>query len=165
MVNKWMLVIFLVIAAVSSFAQKLTIPQLVDLLDWTGKRIDTTLKKKDYMLMHKDIDTGNIMYQYSMMDKEEDKETTTIRTFTYMDVEVRKIKSRLITYRTYDKDEYADFASYLLAHNYHSTGKFDFGEEQHTLYSNGQQTIRLKVITTKLKNGRVFTSYEIELGR
>lgn len=149
---------------ISTVAQKLTIPQLVDMLDWTSKRIDTTLKKKNYILMHKDIDTGNIMYQYSMVDKEVDKETT-IRTFTYMDVEVRKIKSRLITYRTYDKDEYADFASFLLTHNYHSTGSFDFGEEKHTLYSNGQQTIRLKLITTKLKDGRVFTSYEIELGR
>lgn len=163
--NKWLIVILLLIATFSTFAQKLTIPQLVDMLDWTSKRIDTTLKKKDYMLMHKDIDTGNMMYQYSMIDKEQNKEITTIRTLTYMDVAVGKIKSRLITYRTYDKDEYSDFASYLLSHNYSSTGKFDFGEEKHTLYSNGQQTIRLKVITTKLKDGRVFTAYELELGR
>src|SRR5690349_13561786 len=87
-VNKWLLVNFLAITTVSTFAQKLTIPQLVDMLDWTSKRIDTTLKKKDYMLMHKDIDTGNMMYQYSMIDKEQDKEITTIRTFTYMDVAV-----------------------------------------------------------------------------
>ena len=164
LMNKWIFVIFLVMTAASTFAQKLAIPQLTDMLDWTSKRIDTTLKKNEYMLMHKDIDTSTVMYQYSMIDKNEDKETT-IRTFTYMDVEVRKVKSRLITYRTYDKDEYADFASYLLTHNYRSTGKFDFGEEKHTLYSNGQQTIRLKVITTKLKNGRAFTSYELEIGK
>jgi len=114
--------------------------------------------------MHKDIDTGNVMYQYSMIDRQADKETT-IRSLTYMDVEVRKLKSRLLTYRTYDKEEYAEISSYLLTHNYESTGKFDFGNEKHTLFSNGQQTIRLKVIPTKLKDGRVFTAYELEIGK
>jgi hypothetical protein len=156
--------IFLLMTGFSTFAQKLTIPQLIDMLDWTGKHIDTTLKKKEYILMHKDIDTGTVMYQYSMLDRQQDKETT-IRSLTYMDVEVRKIKSRLLTYRTYDKEEYAEISSYLLTNNYHSTGKFDFGEEKHTLFSNGQQTIRLKVIPTKLKDGRVFTAYELEIGK
>ena len=148
----------------SSIAQKLQVPQLIDMLDWTGKQIDTTLKKQEYILMHKEIDTATSMYQYSMLDREKDKETT-IRTFTYMDVSVQKIKSRLITYRTYDQEEYQQIASWLLTNNYKSAGKFDFGAEKHTLYNNGTQTIRVKVITTKLKDGKVITAYELEIGK
>ena len=162
---KWFLGLIFLTVSGSSIAQKLTVPQLIDMLDWTGKRIDTTLKKKDYILMHKDIDTTNALYQYSMVDHEKEKETTVIRSFTYMDVSVQKTRSRLITYRTYDKEEFQEIASWLLTNSYQSTNQFDFGDEKHTLFSNGKQSIRLKVINKKSNRGRVFTAYELEIGR
>ena len=83
-----------------------------------------------------------------------------------MDAQVRNMKSRLLTYRTYEKEEYQQMAAWLLANNYKSTKKFDFKEEQHTLYSNGVLTIRVKVITTQVvEKGRKFIAYEWEIGK
>ena len=156
--------LLLVVGSKFTFAQKLSVPGLVDMLDWTGKNIDSALKKQGYLLMHKEVDSGTALFQYSELERKPD-EKATVHTFSYMDVSIKKIKSRLITYRTYNKEEYQEISSYLLANNYTSTGKFDFGEAKHTLYSNGSQTIRVKVITTKLKDGKPIVAYELELGK
>jgi len=156
--------LLLIITGVNAFSQQITVPQLIDMLDWTPKRIDTTLKKEGYILMQKDIDTTSSMYQYSWSDKQEDG-SAAARSFVFMDARVKDLQSRLITYRTYSKDEYREIASWLLANNYKSTAKYDFREAQHTLYSNGTFTIRVKVITTQLKDGRKFVAYELELGK
>jgi len=42
--------------------QKLSVPGLVDMLDWTGKNIDSALKKQGYLLMHKEVDFRKLRY-------------------------------------------------------------------------------------------------------
>ena len=162
--NKIVILCLLVITSFSAFSQQLAVPQLLNMLDWNAKRIDTTLKKDGYLLMKKDIDSTSSLYQYSWFDKQDDGQAG-VRSLNYMDVSVRNLKSRLITYRTYNKEEYQNIASWLLENNYHSTGQFDFKEAKHTLYSNGQQTIRVKVITVVLKDGKKYVAYELELGK
>lgn len=139
------------------------IPELINMLDWTGKQIDTTLKKKGYLLMQKDVDSTSSLFQYSVLSRQEDGPAT-VRSFTFMDAAVGALKSRLISYRTYDKNEFRDISSYLLANNYRKTNEFDFDEAKHSLYSNGTQELRLKVITT-VKDKRKFIAYELELGK
>jgi hypothetical protein len=138
--------------------------RLIEMLDWSTLRVDTTLKKVSYLLMKKDIDSNSSLYEYGWFDKEKDGKGVA-RSLMLMDAQVRDLKSRLLTYRTYDKEEYQQMASWLLSNNYRSTEKFDFKEAQHTLYSNGVLTIRVKVITTRLKNGRKFIAYEWEVGK
>jgi len=162
--NKIVILCLLVITSFSALSQQLAVPQLLNMLDWNAKRIDTTLKKDGYLLMKKDIDSTSSLYQYSWFDKQDDGQAG-VRSLNYMDVSVRNLKSRLITYRTYNKEEYQQIASWLLENNYHSTGQFDFKEAKHTLYSNGQQTIRVKVITVVLKDGKKYVAYELELGK
>jgi hypothetical protein len=162
--NKIVILFLLIITGMTAFSQQLTVPQLTDMLDWPSYRIDTTLKKKGYLLMQKDLDSNSSIYQYSWFDKQEDGEAV-VRALTYSDAAVRDMKSRLITYRTYNKEEYQDIASWLLAHNYHSTATYDFDEAKHTMYSNGTQTIRVKVITVSPKNGKRYIAYELELGK
>jgi hypothetical protein len=152
----------LVTLAVS--AQELTVPQLVTMLDWPDKRIDTTIKKKGYVLMQKDIDSASRLFQYSHLDRK-DESVATVRSFSYMDVALKQVKSRLIKYRTYSKEEYQQIAAWLLANNYHTTDQYDFKDEKHTLFSNGQQAVRIKVQTTILKNKKSFTAYELEIGK
>jgi hypothetical protein len=152
------------IITVSAFSQSLTVPRLIEMLDWTTKRIDTTLKKVDYLLMKKDIDSNSSLFEYAWFDKQEDGKTA-VRSLVFMDARVKNMQSRLLTYRTYVKDEYQQIASWLLSNNYHSTAKYDFKEAQHTVYSNGTFNIRVKVITTRLKNGKKFIAYELELGK
>jgi hypothetical protein len=145
-------------------AQQVKLPELIDMLDWTDKRIDTTLKKKGYLLMQKDVDSTSTLFQYSNLERKKDGPAI-IRSIIYMKAAVADMRGRLITYRTYDKNEFGEISSYLLANNYSKTHEFDFDEAKHTLYSNGKQEIRLKVITAESKNKRKFTSYEVELGK
>lgn len=161
---KWCLILSFFTVSATVSAQQVTVPELLRMLDWEHFKIDTTLKKKGYLLMQKDVDSASSLYQYSHLERNEDVPTT-VRSFMYMDVTAREMQSRLITYRTYDKDEFRDISTYLLSNNYKATEKFDFGQAKHTLYSNGTQTIRIKTITTKLKDGRTFIAYELELGR
>jgi hypothetical protein len=156
--------LLLIITGLNAASQQIAVPQLIDMLDWTPKRIDTTLKNEGYLLMQKDIDSASSLYQYSWSDKQEDGNAVA-RSFVLMDARVRDLQSRLITYRTYNKEEYQQIAAWLLENNYHSTAKFDFKEAQHTLYSNGTQTIRVKVITIAPKDAKKYIAYELELGK
>jgi hypothetical protein len=162
--RKILISLVLIIISVSAFSQSVTVPRLIEMLDWNPTQLDTTLKKNGYLLMKKDIDSTSSLYEYSWFDKEADGKEV-VRALVLMDARVRNMQSRLITYRTYNKDEYGQMASWLLANNYHSTAKYDFKEAQHTVYSNGKLNITVKVITTLLKNGKKFTGYELELGK
>lgn len=145
-------------------AQRIEMPDLFGMLDWTQFRIDTTLKKRGYILMQKDIDSLSAIYQYSHLERKEDAPAV-VRSFVFMDVKSGDASSRLVNYRTYSQDEYVDIARWLLENAYQTKQKFDLGNEQHTEYSNGKETIRVKVITTKIEEGKVFTSYEVEIGK
>src|ERR1044072_1587526 len=162
--RKILISLLLIIITVTAYSQAVTPPRLIEMLDWPIKRVDTTLKKADYLLMKKDVDSTSSLYEYGWFDKEKDGKGVA-RSVILMDAHVRNMQSRLLTYRTYEKEEYQQMAGWLLSNNYRSTAKYDFKEAQHTLYSNGVLTIRVKVITTQLKNGKKFTAYELELGK
>jgi hypothetical protein len=161
---KFLISLGLIIISVNAFSQQVAVSQLIDMLEWTHIRIDTTLKKDGYLLMQKDVDSASALYQYSWFDKQKDGNAV-VRSFVVMDARVRNLQSRLITYRTYNKEEYQQIAAWLLANNYSATAQYDFKEAQHTLYSNGTFTIRVKVITTQLKDGKKYVAYELELGK
>ena len=161
---KFVISLLLIITTVGAFSQPVGVPQLIDMLDWTPKQIDTTLKKEGYVLMQKDVDSSSSLFQYSWFDKQDDGNAV-VRSFIFMDVKVRNLASRLITYRTYNKEEYQQIAAWLLENNFHATAHYDFKEAQHTLYSNNKQTIRVKVITTAPKGGKKYIAYELELGK
>ena len=162
--RKILISLLLIIITVTAYSQAVTPPRLIEMLDWPIKRVDTTLKKADYLLMKKDVDSTSSLYEYGWFDKEKDGKGVA-RSVILMDAQVRNMKSRLLTYRTYEKEEYQQMAAWLLANNYKSTAKYDFKEAQHTLYSNGVLTIRVKVITTQLKTGKKFIAYEWEVGK
>lgn len=160
--------IVLVCSVHFSNAQKVTVSELQKMMDYDHFRIDTTLKKKGYLMMQKDIDSASALYQYSHIDhKDNDKDgkPTVIRSVQYMDVNTEKYSSRLLTYRTYDKDEYKDISAYLLSNNFRCTEKYNFQGADNLVYNNGAQTIRVKIFTTPMGDGRRFTAYELELGK
>ncbi|WP_207514426.1 hypothetical protein [Longitalea luteola] len=161
---KFIISLLLIIITTRAISQSIGVPRLIDMLDWNTTRIDTTLKADGYLLMQKDVDSTSSLYQYSWFDKLQDGRAV-VRSFMFMDATARGFKSRLITYRTYNKEEYQQIAAWLLANNYHMTEKYDFREAQHTIYSNGRFSIRVKVITTQLKDGKKFIAYELELGK
>ena len=156
--------LLLIIISVTAFSQTVPMPRLIEMLNWNPKRVDSTLKRDEYLLMKKDIDSTSSLYEYGWFDKQVDGRAVA-RSLILMDARVRDLQSRLLTYRTYDKEEYQQMAAWLLANNYRSTEKYDFKEAQHTLYSNGTLTIRVKVIATQLKSGKKFIAYEWEVGK
>ncbi|NML20782.1 hypothetical protein HHL16_07845 [Pseudoflavitalea sp. G-6-1-2] len=143
---------------------ELTIPDLQKLMEYDNFRIDTTMKKKGYLLMQKDVDSATSLYQYSFLEHNTEKPST-VRSLQYMDVNTSKYSSRLLTYRTYDKDEYKDLSIYLLNNNYRSTDKYTFQGAENIVYSNGTQTIRVKIFVTPMPDGRRFTAWELEFGK
>lgn len=143
---------------------ELTIPELISMQDWESFRIDTTMKKKGYLLMQKDVDSMSGLYQYSHLERVPNGPAI-VRAFSYMDVEANDRKGRLIRYRTYSREEYRNLSGYLLANNYTTSNTFDFKDSKHTIYSNGTQTIRVITLNLKAGDGRKFTAYELELGK
>lgn len=160
----WLLFLILPFLTEQLQAQEFTVPDLFDMLTWPHVRMDTTLKKKGYLLMQKDVDSSSAIYQYAHLDRREAKPVT-IRSLVYMDVTAGEVTSRLLTYRTYSEEEFVKIASWLLANGWQTQEKFDFGESKHTLYTDGKHTIRVKVTNTILKNGKTLTFYELELGK
>ncbi|WP_127130749.1 hypothetical protein [Pseudoflavitalea rhizosphaerae] len=163
-----LLFFFFIFTVHFSNAQQISVAELRKFMDYDHFRIDTTLKKRGYLLMQKDIDSTSSLYQYSHIDhREEDKDgrPTVIRSVQYMDVNTEKYSSRLFTYRTYDKEEYKDISSYLLSHNFRCTEKYKFQGAENLIYNSGGQTIRIKIFTTPMGDGRKFTAYEVELGK
>lgn len=163
----WMrftLLAFICSLGLSAGAQQLSVPDLFSMLDWSYLRMDTTLKKKGYLLLQKDVDSSSTIYQYSHLERNENKPTTT-RSLVCMDVKAGELRSRLINYRTYSQEEFVGIARWLLENAYHTKDKFDFDDQKHTLYTNGKETIRVKVITTKIDKDLVFTSWELEIGK
>jgi hypothetical protein len=161
---KFCLITLLIGFSAASHAQQISVSELYGMLDWQHHRIDTTLKKKGYLLMQKDLDSLTSIYQYSHLDHKE-QSPTTVRSFAYMDAKAGNLQSRLITYRTYSEEEYVSMARWLLENGFQMKEKYDFSNEKHTVYTNGKETVRVKVITTKLDSTKVFTSYELELGK
>ena len=139
------------------------VPELISMLDWDSFVIDTTLKRKGYLLMQKDVDSTSSLFQYSNVSRKEEAPVN-VRSVSYMEATVRDMKGKMLSYRTYDKEEFREISGFLLANNYRQTNKFDIDNVQHTVYSNGKQEIRLKVTTTRVDK-RTFVAYEIELGK
>ena len=121
------------------------------------------MKNKRFRLMQKEIDSTSALFYYSEMERNNESPTW-VRSLTYMDARLKGMSGRLVTYRTYNKEEYKEILAWLLTNDFKTTNSFDFHVSSHKIYSNGQQSVRAKVITNKLKNGRILKSYEFELG-
>jgi hypothetical protein len=160
---KTLLIVALLAVTNGVFAQRLAVPDLFGMLEWPQFRIDTTLKKQGYLLMQKDIDSVSSIYQYSHLDRNE-KKPTMVRSFILMDVKTGNLTSRLVNYRTYSQEEFMAIATWLLENGYQTKDKYDYLNQKHTVYTNGKETVRVKVITTKLDE-KEFISYELEIGK
>lgn len=167
MVMKYRLLIILLFCVISkpnASAQSLDIPALSGMLNYEQFEVDTLLKKQGYILLEKEVDSTSTLYYYTHLEKSSSGPSW-VRSLTLIDAVSNEFKSRLLRYRTYNKDEFVKLNAYLLANNYRSTGKFVMGNAEHVVYTNGVQEIRVKTIRNKLTDGRYLKSYEYELGK
>ena len=145
-------------------AQELKITELTAMVSMDNFSIDTLMKKKGYRLMQKDVDSVTQQYYFSHLERN-DQAPTWVRALSYIDVNLKEVKSRVLTYRTYNRDEYLKLMSSLLSQGYKTKDVFDFKDSKHTIFDNGKQPIRVKVTNNKMEDGRRIRSYEFELGR
>jgi hypothetical protein len=146
------------------FCQELSISEMTGALNMDNFSVDTMMKKKGYRLMQKDADSVSTQYYYSNLERNEEAPTW-VRSLSYIDVNLENIKSRMLTYRTYNRDEYLKLMSSMLSAGYKTKEVFDFKESKHTVFDNGKIPIRVKVTNNKMETGRMIRSYEFELGR
>jgi hypothetical protein len=145
-------------------AQEIAVPELLTLVNMEHFSVDTLMKKKGYRLMQKDIDSVSEEYYYSHLERN-DQAPTWVRGLSYIDVNLKAVKSRVLTYRTYNRDEYLKMMSSMLNLGYQTKDVFDFNDSKHTVFDNGKQPIRVKITNNKMADGRRIRSYEFELGR
>lgn len=145
-------------------AQKLSMDDLMEVPDLSQSKIDTLMKKRNYMLRQTEADSSSKMKYYTSLERNE-KEPTWVRSMSYIEVETARYKGRMVTYRTFSKQEYNEQLVWLLQHNYRVINKYAFGTEQHTQYSDGKLNILVKVKTFPLKGNKVRRSYELEFGK
>lgn len=158
------ILIFLLGAAQLARAQGLPIPALISLLDKPADSVETILKKKDFFLVEKNIDSSSAYYYYNTVEKDKNN-IAWVRSLSMMDARRGKFTGRLLSYRTYEAAEYKKMLQYLLVENYATEQQFRFGSSRHTIYRKNGLEIRLKVTDEKLADGRPVRAYEVEMGK
>lgn len=127
-------------------------------------QVDTLMRQRGYALSDKEVDPGSSsIYYYSNLSSERD--ILWLRSLSYMDVLVKDLESRIVTYRTYDKSEYECALTFLLSNNYKTSQKFNFKDAQHAIYEKGRQSVRVKATDQQMPDGRPITAYEFEVGK
>lgn len=158
---------FLVLSSLLSspaFTQKLSIPEISGMLDMPVFGVDTLMKKKGYRLMEKEIDSLSTMYYYTNLERTEDAPAW-VRSLSYMEVVSGELKGRKINYRTYNRNEYQELMSSLLSLGFRTVKSFEIEKVQHTIFSNQQQTVTVKLKNNRMTNGKWVRSYEFEMGK
>jgi hypothetical protein len=156
--------ILIVILPAWLIAQEVNMTELIAMVKMDHFGIDTLMKKKGYRMMQKDIDSVSEEYYYSHLERN-DQSPTWVRALSYIDVNLKEVKSRVLTYRTYNRDEYQKMMSAMLGKGYKTKDVFEFKDSKHTVFDDGKQPVRVKVTNNKMENGRWIFSYEFELGR
>jgi len=159
-----LLIFFFSLVLKTVTAQKLTMPELMSILDLTADKRDTLMKHKEYKLLQKESDSGAIQVYYSNLERNPEGPDW-VRSVTYTEIVVKDTKSKLISYRTYRKKEYLEILEWLLNNNFKTLKKDNFGMAIHTIYDNGNRNILVKQIKQKLPSGVLVWSYEFELGK
>jgi hypothetical protein len=162
---KSVLLLFIALAAFQLvMAQKVTIPEIVNMLEMPATSVDTLMKKKGYRLMEKEADSASTMYYYSNLERNEDAPSW-VRSLSYMEAVSGEFKGRMVNYRTYNRNEYQELMSFLLNSGFKTVKSFEIEKARHTIFSNGKQTITVKLKNNSMNNGKWIRSYEFEMGK
>ena len=144
----------------SSFGQKLGITSLETILYSSFASADSLLKQAKFKLADKETGNGYHNYYYTSYEKV-DSVKQLLRSLSIMDVFDGADTSRLMLYRTYNKNDQEEMIKQLLTAGYiifkRSGNEF--------IYTKGDRTITNKISEKKAPGGKPVTAYEFELGR
>lgn len=142
------------------FAQKLNIGSLETILKSSFAVADSLLKDSKFRVSDKQ--TGNGFYNYYYTSYENPNTPRQIlRSVSLMDVYSNGDTSRLILYRTYNKNDQEEMKAQLLAAGYELKKRAG----NNFVYKKGDLTITNKITEKNLPGSKPVTAYEFELGR
>lgn len=127
------------------------------------KRIDSLVRSNNFTLLQDETDSALATFYYNSREKAKD-DLVWIRSLTVAKATHKGIEALLLTYRTYNGDEYREILRWLAENGYKTSQKFDFKDSKHSLYQKDKDVIRIIVKNQILPNGRETPSYEIEMG-
>lgn len=148
----------------AGYAQTLSPDELMRLLNLAPDQIDTLLRQKNFLLLHRETDSASRISYYSSVERNTTKPTW-VRSLSFSSAAVGNRQGKMVNYRTYDREEYDRMLSWFLQQNYKTEKQFQFGRDQHTIYSNEKESIRIKVGIAELPDHRKTWVYEWEAGR
>ena len=144
----------------SLVGQKLNISSLEKILYSSFTSADSLLKKANFKLADKETGKGYHNYYYTSYEKV-DSVKQLLRSLSFMDVYDGADTSRLILYRTYNKDDQEEMKKQLLANGYElfKRSANDF------IYKKDNYIVTNKIAEKNVPGSKPVTAYEFELGR
>lgn len=144
----------------SLFAQKLSITSLETILYSSFTSADSLLIKANFSLADKESGKGYHNYYYTSYEKV-DSVKQLLRSLSMMDVYDGPDTSRLILYRTYNKNDQEEMKRQLAANGYElfkrSANDFVYKKENYFVTN--------KISEKNMPGSKPVTAYEFELGR
>jgi len=144
----------------SSFGQKLGITSLETILSSSFASADSLLKQAQFKLADKETGKGYHNYYYTSYEKV-DSVKQLLRSVSLMDVYDGSDTSRLILYRTYNKNDQEEMKRQLFANGYElfkrSANDFVYKKENYLITN--------KISEKNVPGNKPITAYEFELGR
>lgn len=160
-----LLFIFLLVFAGSELpAQSLSMPEVLKVVKMEPALIDTLMKQRRFILLQREQDSVSQLKYYTSLERNPEA-TSWVRSLSYMDAEVGNYKGRMVTYRTYSKEEYTQWMSWLLENGYKTEKTYMLGTDRHTLYNNGSSSLRIMNGIVYLPGKRKARIYEVEAGQ
>lgn len=142
-----------------SFAQKLDINKLERITFGSVRMADSLLKASKFVLSDKQINKNYTNYYYTSVAKK-DSAAHMLRSLSLMDIYDGTDTSRLVLYRTYDKDEQEELKKQLLVNGYELSQQ----SGNSYVYRKADHTITNKISEKKVAGARPVTAYEFESG-
>lgn len=146
-------------------AQGITLPDLYSMLDLPLDKIDTLMKQKKYNLLQREADSNSIQLYYNNLERNAEGPDW-VRSVTCMEITLKNIRSRLVTYRTYRKKEYEELLAWLLRNGFKTSRRDEYKDGTvHVTYAEGGRSVLVKTTRQRMNSGVHVLSYEFEIGK
>lgn len=144
-------------------AQSLTVPALNSVWAMPIDSATSYLKSHDFFLVEKKKESGFSSYYYTSLNKGQDG-IAWVRSLTLLQASSGAYTGRMLSYRTYNREEYESMLKYFLNHRFATGKSFVMGDEQHTIYKKDGREYRVKISHEPLPGGKKVRAYELEFG-
>ncbi len=143
-----------------SFSQKIDIGSLEKILNFPFSSADSLLKTLKFGLAEKETGKGYYNYYYTSYEHPNTPRQI-IRSLSLMDVYNDSDTSRLILYRTYNKNDQEELVMQMLASGYEISKRVG----NNFTYRKDDLVITNKITEKNVPGSKPVTAYEFELGR